>query len=89
MWGEAMGPCRTSARLGCLIEHPSVNLALTGDAECHGARHSPGRPRAEGGFDRAAICAVGLEAQADDRGRQLLGGYAAAAGLGVGLGGGA
>ncbi|MEC4295964.1 ABC transporter ATP-binding protein [Adlercreutzia shanghongiae] len=28
--GEILGPCQTSARLGCLIEHPAVNPGLTG-----------------------------------------------------------
>lgn len=28
--GEVLGPCQTSAHLGCLIEHPAVNLGLTG-----------------------------------------------------------
>lgn len=28
--GEALGPCQTSARLGCLIERPAVNAGLTG-----------------------------------------------------------
>lgn len=28
--GETLRPCQTSARIGCLIEHPAVNPALTG-----------------------------------------------------------
>ena len=28
--GEVLGPCQTSSRIGCLIEHPAVNPALTG-----------------------------------------------------------
>ncbi len=28
--GEVLGPCQTSAHLGCLIEHPAVNPGLTG-----------------------------------------------------------
>ncbi|NCA32055.1 ABC transporter ATP-binding protein [Adlercreutzia muris] len=28
--GEVLGPCQTSAHLGCLIEHPAANPALSG-----------------------------------------------------------
>ena len=28
--GEAFGPCQTSPRIGCLIEHPTINPSLTG-----------------------------------------------------------
>lgn len=66
VWGEAMGPCRTSARLGCLIEHPSVNPALTGMQNVMMRAIAQGDPNPEEAC-RAALSAVGLEARADER----------------------
>ncbi len=66
VWGEAMGPCRTSSRLGCLIEHPSVNPALTGLQNVMMRAIAQGDPNPEEAC-RAALSAVGLEARADER----------------------
>lgn len=61
--GEALGPCQTSAHLGCLIEHPAVNAGLTGFQNVMVRALAQGLPD-----PKAAVAevmeAVGLEAMA-------------------------
>lgn len=61
--GEALGPCQTSARLGCLIERPAVNAGLTGFQNVMVRALAQGLPD-----PKAAVAevmeAVGLEAMA-------------------------
>lgn len=58
--GEVLGPCQTSAHLGCLIEHPAVNPGLTGFQNVMVRALAQGlpNPKAE------VMEAVGLEAVA-------------------------
>lgn len=66
VWGEVMRPCRTSARLGCLIEHPSVNPALTGEQNVMVRAIAQGDPDPKAA-SAAALLAVGLQNRGDDR----------------------
>lgn len=66
--GEALRFCQTSARLGCLIEHPAVNPALTGFENVMVRALAQGLPD-----PKAAVAevmeAVGLKGAARDRAR--------------------
>lgn len=66
--GEALGPCQTSARVGALIEHPAVNLALTGFENVMVRALAQGDPTPKEAAARA-LAAVGLQDVARDRAR--------------------
>lgn len=66
--GEALGPCRTSAHLGCLIEHPAVNPALTGFENVMVRALAQGLPDPKGAVAEV-MEAVGLEGTARERAR--------------------
>lgn len=71
--GEALGPCQTSAHLGCLIEQPAVNPALSAFQNVMVRALAQGLPDAK---EAAAdvVRAVGLDpAQRDRAGRFSLG----------------
>ena len=64
--GEALRPCQTSARIGCLIEHPAVNPALTGFENVMVRALAQGLPDPKASVAEA-MEAVGLREAARDR----------------------
>lgn len=66
--GEALRPCQTSARIGCLIEHPAVNPALTGFENVMVRAFAQGLPDPKGAVAEV-MEAVGLREAARDRAR--------------------
>lgn len=66
--GEALRPCQTSVRIGCLIEHPAVNPALTGFENVMVRALAQGLPDPKGAVAEV-MEAVGLREAARDRAR--------------------
>lgn len=71
--GEVLGPCQTSARLGCLIEHPAVNPSLSAFQNVMVRALAQGLPDPREAV-AAALGAVGLDPSSKERaGRFSLG----------------
>lgn len=66
--GEALRPCQTSARIGCLIEHPAANPALTGFENVMVRALAQGLPDPKGAVVEV-MEAVGLREAGRDRAR--------------------
>lgn len=64
--GEALGPCQTSAHVGCLIEHPAVNPSLTAFQNVMVRALAQGLPDAKEAAART-LQAVGLDPAARER----------------------
>ena len=66
VFGEALGPCQTSPRIGCLIEHPAINPALTGVQNVTVRAIAQGLPDPKEAAAEA-VAAVGLGEASRDR----------------------
>ena len=64
--GEALGPCQTSSRIGCLIERPAINPALTGVQNVTVRAIAQGLPDPKEAAAEA-VAAVGLGEASRDR----------------------